>query len=90
MSTDDPQILHDTDKRRFTLTLDNQAAILEYQIDQGPAGKQIVDFTHTFVPPEFRGKGHAEKLVRHGLSWAREQGYEIRASCWYARMFLRK
>jgi uncharacterized protein len=90
MSDDNPQIHHDTESSRFTLTLDNQKAILEYRIDKTPSGDSVVDFTHTFVPPQFRGKGYAEKLVRHGLNWAREQGYEIRASCWYVQMFLRK
>jgi predicted GNAT family acetyltransferase len=37
-----------------------------------------------------RGSGVAEKLVRTGIRWAREQGYEMTASCWYAKRFLRK
>lgn len=89
MSTDEPKIHHNVKNCRFTLTLDNQEAILEYRIDQSPSEVSIIDFTHTFVPPQFRGKGYAEKLVREGLSWAREEGYEIQASCWYVQMFLR-
>ena len=48
-----------------------------------------VVITFTFVPESLRGQGIAEKLVRTGLAWAREQGYQIEASCWYVRRFLR-
>ncbi len=48
-----------------------------------------IDFTYTFVPETLRGHGIAEKLVRTGLAWAREQGFEIEASCWYVQRFLR-
>lgn len=90
MTTNDEQIRHHVEKQRFTLQLDGAEAVLDYRLGQGSDGQSVVDFTHTFVPPQFRGKGHAEKLVRRGLLWAREQGYEIQASCWYARMFLRE
>jgi len=89
MSANDPQIYHDSENHRFTLALDNQVAVLEYRLEKTLPERQVVNFTHTFVPPQFRGKGHAEKLVRQGLSWARDQGYEITASCWYVQMFLR-
>ena len=63
-------------------------AILAYRLfDNG--GKAAIDFNSTFVPPEFRGKGFAEKLVRTGIKWAKEQGYELHASCWYAAKFIR-
>lgn len=90
MTTNEEQIRHHAEQQRFTLQLDGAEAVLDYRMGQGAAGRTSVDFTHTFVPPQFRGKGLAEKLVRRGLSWAREQGYEIQASCWYARMFLRE
>ncbi len=48
-----------------------------------------INFTYTFVPESLRGHGIAEKLVRTGIAWARGQGFEIEASCWYVRRFLR-
>jgi uncharacterized protein len=48
-----------------------------------------LDITSTYVPPEFRGKGLAENLVRKAIAWGKEQGYELHASCWYAAKFIR-
>ena len=80
----EPLVQHVPQQQRLTLQLDGAEAILDYQL----TGSSI-DFTHTFVPPEFRGKGLAEKLVRHGLAWAQSQQYQITASCWYVQKFLR-
>jgi uncharacterized protein len=77
-------ILHQPEQQRFVLQLDSAEAVLNYAV----TGSSI-DFNHTFVPPEFRGKGLAEKLVRHGLQWAKSQQYRIQASCWYVQKFLR-
>jgi len=40
------------------------------------------------VPFRLRGKGLAEQLVEVGLAWAKEQGYDIKADCWYVAKFL--
>lgn len=76
---------HHKDKQCFTLTREGKDAVLEYRLADGG-----VNFTHTYVPPELRGQGLAESLVRHGLKWAREEGYDISASCWYVAKFLRQ
>ena len=78
-------IVHQPEHNRFISVIGNQQARLEYQL----MPRQGIDFTFTFVPESLRGQGVAEKLVRTGLAWAREQGYEIEASCWYVRRFLR-
>ena len=79
-------VLHQPDKQRFVTELDGQESVLEYRLlpDQG------IDFTHTFVPVALRGHGIAEKLVRTGLDWARQQGFEITSSCWYVSRFLKR
>ena len=77
-------IEHQQDKQRFIIPIDAYEAVLEYRLD----GKQI-DFNRTFVPDELRGKGLAERLVRHGLKWAKAQNFEIQASCWYVQKFLK-
>ena len=79
-----PLIQHQTEQQRFVLQLDGAEAVLDYTVN----GNSI-NFHHTFVPPAFRGKGLAEKLVRHGLAWAKQQHYQISASCWYVQKFLR-
>jgi len=76
---------HQPGQFRFVLVVDNQQAYLEYDL----MPRHGINFTYTFVPETLRGHGIAEKLVRTGLAWAREQGFEIEASCWYVQRFLR-
>lgn len=84
------KIAHDPLQKRFILDFENAQAILQYRLFKNESNNNtIIDFSHTFVPPEFRGKGLAEKLVREGIKWAKEQGYELQASCWYAAKFIR-
>lgn len=78
-------INHQPERARFVSEIDNQEARLEYDL----MPRHGINFTYTFVPEALRGQGIAEKLVRTGLAWAREQGFEIEASCWYVRRFLR-
>jgi uncharacterized protein len=79
-----PLIQHQPEQQRFVLQLAGAEAVLDYSLN----GNSI-NFHHTFVPPAFRGKGLAEKLVRHGLAWAKSQQYELSAGCWYVQKFLR-
>lgn len=78
-------INHQPERARFVSVIDNQEARLEYDL----MPRHGINFSYTFVPEALRGQGIAEKLVRTGLAWAREQGFEIEASCWYVRRFLR-
>lgn len=60
-------------------------AVAEYV----PEGDRLV-FTHTFVPPELRGRGIAEQLVRAALDDARQQGKRIVPQCSYVALFIRR
>ncbi len=78
-------IQHDTENKRFYITLPNdKEAEIKYRL----LDDNVIDFYSTFTPNTARGKGFAAALVEHGFSWAREQGKDIHASCWYARKFL--
>jgi predicted GNAT family acetyltransferase len=76
-------VIHQAEQQRFIIEQDGHECVLDYVVE----GKQI-DFTHTYVPFRLRGKGLAEELVKEGLAWAKTQGYDIQASCWYVRKFL--
>jgi predicted GNAT family acetyltransferase len=78
-------IEHQPSQHRFVMTEAGVDAVLDYAL----RGNQI-DFTHTYVPESLRGRGIAEQLVRAGLAWAREQDYQIEASCWYVDKFLKR
>ena len=79
-------ITHQPELQRFMSRVDDEEAVLEYRLlpDSG------IDFTRTYLPETLRGQGIAEKLVRTGIAWAGEQEYEIQASCWYVRRFLKR
>jgi len=79
----DALIQHHAEQQRFVLKLDGAEALLDYQLSGN-----CINFHHTFVPMAFRGKGLAEKLVRHGLAWANTQHYQLTASCSYVQKFL--
>ncbi|MGB5473278.1 MAG: GNAT family N-acetyltransferase [Gammaproteobacteria bacterium] len=78
-------IQHESQRQRFVVTMDGLESVLEYRLRD-----DSIDFTRTFVPEALRGRGIAEKLVRTGIAWAREQGYAMQASCWYAKRFLER
>jgi len=84
--TDEFTAEHQPERQRFVVQSGDDEAVLEYRLLQNDG----IDFTRTFVPEALRGQGVAEKLVRTGLGWAREQGYEIQAGCWYVARFLKR
>ena len=83
------EVIHLSDESRFVINLDGAQAVLAYELMDEGNGPSC-NFNNTYVPPELRGKGLAEKLVRHGLQWAKTADYKIEASCWYVQKFLSK
>lgn len=83
----DLDIQHDEQSRKYTVTQDGRAVgELTYRI----LGEGLLDFTHTYVSPEHRGRGIAEKLVEHALDETTRRGFRFQASCWYVDGFARR
>lgn len=83
----DMDIHHDEQAKRFTVTSNGQeVGLLTYRV----LGDGLVDFTHTYVPPEHRGRGIAEKLVEHALEETLQRGWRFHASCWYVDAYARR
>lgn len=82
------EVQHLIHEQKFVIQQDVGEAVLAYRL-LNVRDKPGINFYSTYVPPEMRGKGLAEKLVRCGLTWAKSQGLEIQASCWYVAMFIR-
>ena len=74
-----PDIRHDEAGHRFVSVVDGREAYLSYR----PAGARTLDFHHTFVPRELRGRGIARHLVDAAFRYAREGGYRVIPSCSY-------
>jgi len=79
------RVNHNTAARRFEAAVDGRLAVADYEFD----GERVV-FTHTFVPPELRGRGLAEKLVRAALEWARAEQRRVVPACSYVAAFVRR
>ncbi len=65
--------------------VEGKLAVAEYQ----HAGRRLC-FTHTFVPPEARGRGIAEALVRFALEDARAHGLRVVPACSYVARFIQQ
>ncbi len=82
------EVQHIIHEQKFVVRHGVGEAVLSYQLVHHQ-GKSGIDFCQTYVPPELRGKGLAEALVNSGLAWAKSQGFEVHASCWYVAKFFR-
>lgn len=78
-------VRHNVPASRFETEVDGHEAVAEYRID----GDRAI-FTHTFVPPELRGRGVAEALVRAALEEMRRQGRRVVPECSYVALFIRR
>jgi predicted GNAT family acetyltransferase len=70
--------------KRFELILDGKLAQLDY-VEQS---EQVLVFTHTFVPPELRGRNVAALLTQYALDDARRQGKKVVPQCSYTAMYM--
>ena len=78
-------IRHNETAHRFEAAVDGHLSVCEYEdVD----GKRF--FTHTLVPPEPRGRGIAEQLVRAGLADARAKGLKVIPACSYVEVFIKR
>jgi predicted GNAT family acetyltransferase len=70
---------------RYEAEVEGKLSVCEYRI----VDDRMV-FTHTLVPPELRGRGIAELLVRAALADARAAGRKVVPACSYVDVFLRR
>ncbi|MBC8039295.1 MAG: N-acetyltransferase [Opitutaceae bacterium] len=79
------EVRHDETGSRFVAEIEGHLAHADYQLD----GESMV-FTHTFVPPELRGRGIAEQLVRPSLAHARANHLRVVPACSYVASFIER
>jgi len=72
--------------KRFEMQIEGKTAVLDY-VEQGD---NALAFTHTFVPPELRGRNVAAILTRHALEDARRQGKKVVPQCSYVATFMER
>jgi predicted GNAT family acetyltransferase len=71
------QVKHDQKYQQFIINLGEDDAELAYSLPK----PDVLDFTHSYVPENQRGKGLAEKLTQFALDYAAKNGKKIIASC---------
>jgi len=79
-------IHHDTEQHRFSVVVEGKEALLDYS----PQGDSTLNYNHTFVPPELRGKGVASVLAKAALDYAKENGYTVIPSCSFVAAYVRR
>lgn len=78
-------VTHNAHANRYETTVDGHLSICEYVLE---GGRMV--FTHTVVPPELRGRGIAELLVRAALADARAAGRKVVPQCSYVAKFIER
>ncbi|MFZ0454729.1 MAG: GNAT family N-acetyltransferase [Ignavibacteriaceae bacterium] len=80
------EIQHNKDKKRFFTFVDGREAYLTYENDSN----NVLNFNHTYVPFNLRGRNIAAKVVGHALEYVRENNLKVIPSCSYVRAFIEK
>ena len=78
-------VRHNATAHRYEAVVEGHLSVCEYE----NAGDRMV-FTHTLVPPELRGRGIAELLVRAALADARAVGRKVVPACSYVAKFIER
>ncbi len=80
------EVKHDEKAGKYYALIDGGEAVCEY----GPAGDGVLNFWHTYVPPELRGRGIADELVRQALEDVLARGLKVIPSCWFVRVYIER
>lgn len=78
-------IEHETDKNRFSITVEGHLCVLEYDLDGS-----VMTITHTRVPEAVGGKGIAASLTQVALDTARQNQWRIVPQCSYAAVYVKR
>ncbi|MFN3872531.1 MAG: GNAT family N-acetyltransferase [Ignavibacterium sp.] len=79
------EVIHDKIKSRFVIRIDGEESFVEYSLYD-----KVMNLYHTYTPPQLRGKGLAEKVVRAAIEYAKENNLKVIPSCSYVALFLRR
>ncbi|WP_026461861.1 GNAT family N-acetyltransferase [Adhaeribacter aquaticus] len=71
------EVIHDKEDLRFYADIEGEEAELTYSYPEA----DVLDLDYTFVPEAARNKGWADKLVKAGLEFARENNLKVIPSC---------
>ena len=85
-STDELEIRDQPDRRRYEASLDSHlAGFSQYRLE----GDRIT-FHHTFVDPQYEGRGIGSRLVRQQLDDVRQRGLKVVPVCPFVRSYIKR
>jgi len=79
------EVIHDTINSSFVIKVDKASSYVSYNLNEG-----VIEFYTTYTPPQLRGRGLAEKVVRAALEYAKENNFKVIPSCSYVRVFIER
>jgi predicted GNAT family acetyltransferase len=85
MQTNELDVIHNMDQKRFEVHLDSQTAELNYRLSGG-----TIVFTHTGVPSALEGRGIGSLLVKTGLEYAKKNNLKVQTLCWFVDGYLQR
>ncbi len=81
------EVQHNREKNRFEIDLGNeQVALIDYRMQ----GDDVYVLIHTEVPPEYRGRGIAERMAEAALETAKTEGRQVVPECPFVRKYIRR
>jgi len=78
-------VKNDKHESRFVMNVDGKEVYVIYSEE-----KDTIELSSTYTPPQLRGKGLAEIVVKAALEYAKEKNLKVIPSCWYVAKFLEK
>lgn len=78
-------VIHNSKEKSFLIKIENDIAYVAYNLNN-----EVMDLYTTYTPPQHRGKGLAEKVVRAALEYAKSNNLKIIPSCSYVKVFLER
>lgn len=79
------EVKHDKVNNRFVINIDGLDSFVEYSLNE-----KEMNLYHTYTPPQLRGKGLAEKVVRAAIEYAKENSLKVIPSCSYVAVFMQR
>lgn len=82
----DIKVQHNKEDQEFTVDIAGSEGELAYSLPE----ENVMDFQHTYVSENLRGKGVAEELVKTGLDYARDNHMKVIATCQFVASYVRR
>jgi uncharacterized protein len=85
IDTDNLEVIHNPGESRFEVRLGDQIGRTEYFMRDG-----VYIFVHTEIPPEFGGRGIADKIAKFALDYVQAEGGKVIARCPFMSKYIQR